>query len=101
MKTETARKKYNAVHRLVCRIPAGKVLSYADVGRLTKMGPRQVATAMRGCPAGVPWHRVVGAGGKIRTVGEIGWMQRERLMAEGILCRGSNFPYHLYRWKDV
>ena len=89
----------NSIYRVVNRIPRGCVLSYGDVGRIVGTGPRQVAAAMRDCPAGLPWHRVVGAGGKIRTPGEYGWMQQERLMAEGIRFRGRNFSYEVYRWK--
>lgn len=89
-----------SIYRLVSRIPRGRVLSYGDVGRVVGAGPRQVAAAMRECPAAVPWHRVVGAGGKIRTPGEYAWMQQERLMAEGIRFRGLSFSYEVYRWKN-
>jgi len=89
----------NSIYRLVRRIPRGRVLSYGDIARLVGTGPRQVAAAMRGCPAGLPWHRVVGAGGKIRTPGEFAWIQRERLIADGVRFRGSGFSYEVYRWK--
>jgi alkylated DNA nucleotide flippase Atl1 len=89
----------SAIYRVVRRIPRGSVLSYGDIGRMVGTGPRQVAAAMRACPAGLPWHRVVGAGGKIRTPGEYAWIQRERLIAEGIRFRGMGFSYDLYRWK--
>src|SRR5215470_13515053 len=72
----------NRIYRMVSRIPSGCVLSYGEIGRIVGTGPRQVAAAMRACPPGLPWHRVVGAGGKIRTPGEYAWMQQERLMAE-------------------
>ena len=95
MATDTA----SQIYRLVARIPRGRVLSYGDVGKIVGTGPRQVAAAMRGCPAGLPWHRVVGAGGKIRTRGEHAWMQREQLIAEGVRFRGRGFSYEKYRWK--
>ena len=88
------------IYRLVGRIPRGCVISYGDLGRLVGAGPRQVAAAMRACPAGLPWHRVVGAGGKIRTPGEHAWMQKERLMAEGIRFRGRGLSYGTYRWRN-
>src|SRR3989442_2265029 len=81
----------NEIYRIVRKIPRGSVLSYGDVGRIVGTGPRQVAAAMRSCPAGLSWHRVVGAGGKIRTAGEYAWIQRGRLIAEGIRVRGSGF----------
>ena len=91
--------KSPAIYQLVARIHHGRVLSYGDVAKIVGTGPRQVAAAMRGCPAGLPWHRVVGAGGKIRTRGESAWVQQERLMAEGVLFRGRGFSYEKYRWK--
>ena len=91
--------KRDSIYRLVRQIPQGRVISYGDLGRLVGTGPRQVAAAMRDCPAGLPWHRVVGAGGSIRTPGEYAWIQRERLIAEGIRFRGAGFTYEIYRWK--
>ncbi len=91
--------KRRAIYWVVSRIPEGRVLSYGDVGRIVGTGPRQVAAAMRNCPDGLPWHRVVGSGGTIRTPGEYKWIQRERLMAEGIRFRGFGFGYETYRWK--
>lgn len=88
----------NRIYAVVRRIPRGKVLSYGDVGRLAGAGSRQVAAAMKACPAGLPWYRVVGAGGVIRTSGETAWMQRERLMAEGVRFRGARFSYLLHKW---
>ena len=38
---------------------------------------------------GVPWHRVVGAGGKIRLTGENGFEQRLRLRSEGVVIAGD------------
>ena len=90
----------HSIYRLISRIPRGRVLSYGDVGRVVGTGPRQVAAAMRDCPVGLPWHRVVGAGGKIRTAGEYTWMQQDRLIAEGVRCRCLSFPYEVYRWKN-
>src|SRR5881397_2945061 len=89
----------NEIYRIVRKIPRGSVLSYGEVGRIVGTGPRQVAAAMRACPAGLPWHRVVGAGGEIRTPDEYAWIQRERLMVEGIRFRGSSFSYETYRWR--
>ena len=91
--------KHYPIYRIVMQIPKGRVLSYGDIGRMVGTGPRQVAAAMRNCPVGLPWHRVVGAGGTIRTPGEYGWAQRERLIAEGVRFRGAGFAYEIYRWK--
>ena len=86
-----------SIYRVVRRIPAGRVLTYGDIGKIVGTGPRQVAAAIRACPPGLPWHRVVGAGGKIVTPGETAWTQRQLLIAEGIRFRGSGFSYNLYK----
>ena len=88
-----------SIYRIVRRIPPGKVLSYGDIGKLVGTGPRQVAAAIRGCPPGLPWHRVVGSGGRIVTPGETAWTQRQLLMAEGVQFRGVGFPYRAYKAK--
>src|SRR5207253_945896 len=92
-------RKRSLIYRLVRQIPKGRVLSNGDVGRLVGTGPRQVDAAKRNCTNGLPWYRVVGAGGTIRTPGEYAWIQRERLIAEGIRFRGVGFTYEIYRWK--
>ena len=79
----------NEIYRIVRKIPRGSVLSYGDIGRIVGTGPRQVAAAMRACPAGLPWHRVVGAGGEIKLPAEAGFEQRFRLQSEGVTFRGS------------
>ena len=88
-----------AIYRLVSRIPPGRVLSYGDVGRLVGVGPRQVAAAMRSCPPGLAWYRVVGSGGTIRTKGAAAAAQRQCLISEGVRFNGVRFSYHSYRWK--
>jgi methylated-DNA-protein-cysteine methyltransferase-like protein len=44
---------------------------------------RQVVWALKAADRGLPWHRVVGAGLKIRLPGEAGLEQRLRLESEG------------------
>jgi methylated-DNA-protein-cysteine methyltransferase-like protein len=72
------------------RIPRGKVATYGDVAYAAGYPgyARQVAWALHGGGAGVPWQRVVGAGGKILLTGEHGFEQRLRLQAEGVRLIG-------------
>src|SRR5579884_2421635 len=57
----------------------------------------------RGSPrsANLPWHRVIGAGGKILLSGEAGIEQRLRLEAEGVAFRGARVQMsrHEYRFR--
>ena len=50
------------IYRVVSAIPRGKVLTYGQVAELAGLpaGHRVVASAMRGCPEGLPWQRVTG-----------------------------------------
>jgi len=79
------------VHAAVRRIPAGTVATYGDVARAAgnAKAARQVAWALHHAPPGLPWFRVVGAGGRIRLPGESGLEQRQRLESEGVSFRGS------------
>jgi len=79
------------LRRTVWRIPKGKVATYGQVARAAGHpgAARQVVWALRSATGGLPWHRVVGAGGHIRLPGEAGLEQRARLAAEGVTFRGA------------
>lgn len=100
------------------RIPRGKVATYGDVAYAAGYpgASRQVAWALHGCgrysaPAagktaaagnpGVPWQRVIGAGGRILCTGELGLEQRFLLQAEGVEFSGrrvrlDQFRFHFF-----
>lgn len=58
---------YAQVYAVVARVPCGRVVTYGQIARhLGKPGAaRTVGWAMRHCPEGVPWHRVVNSRGEI------------------------------------
>jgi methylated-DNA-protein-cysteine methyltransferase-like protein len=58
---------FRRVYRLVARIPRGKVVTYGEIGRMLgrPSGARAVGWAMRQCPEGLPWYRVVNAKGQV------------------------------------
>ncbi|HZS51814.1 MAG TPA: MGMT family protein [Bryobacterales bacterium] len=95
---------YKRVWEIVRLIPSGRVSSYGAVARAAGFPgtARQVAWALRGSPrsANLPWHRVIGAGGKILLSGEAGIEQRLRLQAEGVAFRGARVQMdrHEYRF---
>lgn len=58
-----------AVLEVVASIPRGRVMTYASIADYLAEGwrrrsPRLVGHIMAGCDGGLPWHRVVGAGGR-------------------------------------
>lgn len=80
---------FKAILAQVRRIPRGKVATYGDVAYAAGFpgAARQVVWALHSTQ-GLPWHRVVGAGGQIRLTGEHGFEQRMRLQSEGVQFRG-------------
>ena len=91
------------VYRLVKKIPRGRVVTYGQLARTLKLpgGARTAGRAMAGCPAGqgVPWHRVVGAGGHLLIREEVAALQRRLLETEGVAFRGSRVDIAAHGWK--
>ena len=68
---------------LVATIPPGRVLTYGDVAeRLGSRAPRAVGTTLARFGGGVPWWRVVRAGGFLAPGHEVS--ATEHLLAEGV-----------------
>ncbi len=84
------------VYALVRRVPPGRVVTYGQVAAMLGVprGARAVGWALRALPenvaARVPWHRVVGTGGRISPRRGPGpEIQRRRLRAEKVAFRGD------------
>ncbi|MEE3273518.1 MAG: MGMT family protein [Acidobacteriota bacterium] len=80
---------WEEVYEIVRLIPPGRVMSYGQVATLCTrpLTPRAVGWALHGCPADVPWHRVVNASGGCstdRVAGKQPGRQQKLLEAEGI-----------------
>ncbi len=93
---------HRAVHRLVGEIPRGRVATYGQIAELLgyPRAARAVGYAMRHCPSGVPWHRVVNAQGGISLRANVSGMitQRVLLEQEGVVLRRGRLPLDRYRW---
>ena len=86
---------------LVATIPPGRVLTYGDVAeRLGSRAPRAVGTTLARFGGGVPWWRVVRAGGYLAPGHEVS--ATAHLLAEGVeVIPGPNGPradLDRYRW---
>jgi methylated-DNA-protein-cysteine methyltransferase-like protein len=79
---------WEPVYRLVKRIPRGRVTTYGTLAKALRLrgGARAVGYAMAASPSGrgIPWHRVVGAGGRLTIPEPHGSLQRRLLEAEGV-----------------
>jgi methylated-DNA-protein-cysteine methyltransferase related protein len=93
---------WDPVYRLVKQIPRGRVLSYGDIARRLRLrgGARSAGHAMAATPygRGIPWHRVVGAGGKLLIREPHASLQRKLLESEGVTVSESrvNIKHHLW-----
>jgi methylated-DNA-protein-cysteine methyltransferase-like protein len=79
---------WNSVYALVKKIPRGRVLTYGQVAKALRLpgGARTAGRAMAASPSGqgVPWHRVVGAGGRLLIREPHASLQRKLLETEGV-----------------
>lgn len=92
-----------AVYELVRRIPPGRVGTYGQIAALlgAPRAARAVGWAMKRCPPGVPWHRVVNAQGGISARANPSGMvtQRIRLEQEGVRVRRGRVALERHRWR--
>lgn len=76
------------IHKVVSRIPRGRVATYGQIARLAGLGrqARLVGYAMHALPSGttVPWQRVVNSRGEISLPGSSATRQRSLLEKEGV-----------------
>jgi methylated-DNA-protein-cysteine methyltransferase-like protein len=79
---------WSNVYALVKRIPKGRVITYGQLARATRLpgGARAAGRAMAATPRGqaIPWHRVVAAGGRIAIREPFASLQRRLLESEGV-----------------
>ena len=95
---------WNSVYKLVKQIPRGRVATYGQIARVLRVrgGARGAGRAMAACPSGhgIPWHRVVGADGRLLLREPNIALQRKLLESEGLQVaekRIQNFSAHQWR----
>jgi len=96
---------WEPVYRLVKKIPRGRVTTYGEVARALRLpgGARAVGYALAATPSGrgIPWHRVIGAGGRIRVPERYAMIQRKLLQTEGVMTDGVAIDLKRYGWSLV
>jgi methylated-DNA-protein-cysteine methyltransferase-like protein len=80
-----------AFRKVIRQLPKGKVATYGQVAAAAgyPLHHRQVAQLLRAGGHGLPWQRVLGAGGEIKLRGHMALEQRLRLEMEGVRFRGK------------
>ncbi|HJZ52468.1 MAG TPA: MGMT family protein [Candidatus Acidoferrales bacterium] len=93
---------WDSVYRLVQQIPRGRVATYGAIAQALRLpgGARAVGYAMAACPngRGIPWHRVIGAGGRTRMPEPHASLQRRLLSSERVAVDGNKIDMKLYGW---
>ncbi|QNI37442.1 MGMT family protein [Edaphobacter albus] len=88
-----------AFRRIIRSVPKGKVSTYGKIAAAAgyPLYHRAVARLLRNAPLqGLPWQRIVGAGGEIKLRGEAAAEQRLRLEIEGVKFRGRRIDMKIY-----
>jgi methylated-DNA-protein-cysteine methyltransferase related protein len=95
---------WDPVYRLVKQIPRGRVTTYGELAKSLRLrgGARAVGYAMAATPSGrgIPWHRVIGAGGKVTMPEPHASLQRRLLASEGVPIEGTRIDMKLYAWSS-
>lgn len=96
-----------ALYVTLHQVPEGKVVSYGQLAEFAGLGraARWVGRTLSQLPQGtsLPWHRVLGAGGKISLpVGTAsGDEQRARLRAEGVTIENNQVDMQCHGWRPI
>jgi len=88
------------IEQAIRAIPRGKVSTYGAVAKMAGYpgAARMVARVLRR-GFGLPWQRVLGAGGQIQLTGDSAIEQRLRLEAEGVRFRGRKVDMKTHEFK--
>ena len=75
---------YEAVYRVVGRIPEGRLMSYGQIATIlgAPRASRAVGYAMRACREDLPWQRVINAKGQISARGDVERPVHQRMLLE-------------------
>ncbi|MEU2087931.1 MGMT family protein [Nocardia beijingensis] len=85
------------VRALVAAIPPGWVVTYGDIAAAADLStPRTVGWIMRTDSADLPWHRVLGAGG--RPAAHLAHRQLRLLADEGVPIRDGRVDLRAARF---
>jgi methylated-DNA-protein-cysteine methyltransferase related protein len=97
---------WDPVYKLVKKIPRGRVTTYGALAKALRLrgGARVAGYAMAGCPGGkgIPWHRVIGAGGRLLIREPHASLQRRLLETEGVAVGdGKRVNMKEYGWVPI
>jgi methylated-DNA-protein-cysteine methyltransferase-like protein len=93
---------WDPVYAFVKLIPRGRVITYGGLAKALSLrgGARSAGRAMAASPSGkgIPWHRVVGFGGKLLIREPYASLQRKLLESEGVQMTERRVNMKLHAW---
>jgi methylated-DNA-protein-cysteine methyltransferase-like protein len=96
---------WDPVYKLVKQIPRGRVTTYGSLARALRLrgGARAAGRALAATPKGkgIPWHRVVGHGGKLLIREPYSSLQRKLLESEGVTVVEARVKMAVHAWEPV
>lgn len=97
---------WDPVYKLVKTIPRGRVTTYGALAKALRLrgGARAAGHAMAACPSGkgIPWHRVIGAGGRLLIREPHSSLQQRLLETEGIaITSGKRVNVKQHGWTPI
>lgn len=97
--------KFNGIYSAVLRIPKGKVATYKQIARITKVkSPRVVGFVLHKNPnpENIPCHRVVKSDGSLAKGYAFGGLrkQKEVLQSEGIMFNKNCIDLKYFQFQE-
>jgi len=96
---------WEPVYAFVKLIPRGRVITYGGLAQALRLrgGARSAGRAMAASPSGkgIPWHRVVGFGGKLLIREPYASLQRKLLESEGVELTERRVNMKVHSWKPA
>jgi len=93
---------WDPVYKLVKQIPRGRVITYGALARALRLrgGARTAGRALAATPSGrgIPWHRVVGAHGKLLIPEPHASLQKKLLESEGVKIVEFRVDFAKHGW---
>lgn len=96
-----------ALYLTLAQVPEGRVVSYGQLAEMAGLGraARWVGRTLSQLPAdtSLPWHRVLGAGGRLSLPAgsPSGDEQRARLRGEGVSILNNRVDIQRHGWRPV
>ncbi|WP_371259593.1 MULTISPECIES: MGMT family protein [Pseudomonas] len=104
---DAAQIRRTTLYLTLAQVPAGKVVTYGQLAEMAGLGraARWVGRTLSQLPddTRLPWHRVLGAGGRISLPAgsASGDEQRARLRLEGISVLNNRVDIRRHGWRPV